>query len=168
MATKPLTSKTKETIQKYIKNGWDIADLINGVNISGLDLSHAKISYFKREYGENLVGINLTNAVIGTLADLENPCNNLIALAGCDLRNSSFSGTKFYGKVQLKCANCRNCNFTWSFIPFVNYSMADLRGCRFCDTVMTIGSREGHGAIFDEAFMDLLKKAYVLKSGKES
>lgn len=163
-----MTSKIKETIQKYIKNGWDIADLINGIDISGMDLSHAKISYFKREYGESLVGINLTNATIGTIADLENPSNNLIALAGCDLRNSCFNGTKFYGKVQLKCANCRNCNFTWTFMPYVTYNMCDMRGCRFCDTVLTIGSREGAGAIFDETFMDLLKKAYVLKPSKES
>jgi len=150
---KPFTNNLQKEIDIRIKNGVDIADLIEGIDIRGINLSGAIISKFNRA-NDDISNCNLSHTVIGK----DGQTNDLCSVKA---QNVIFKGAKFLGKTILRHADLRNSNLTETYIPYTEYQYADFRGCRFCACIMTIGSREGLKARFDKNFMDELSKYWI-------
>lgn len=138
-----------------IKNNLDISDIIKNKDIRGLDLSYAIISDFNR-IKDDISNCNLSYAIIGR--------DNIITnLSGTKMINCNFKGAKFLGKVWLRRVDARNSNWSGAYVPYVEYQYADFRGATFCDTIITIGSRQGLGAKFSKRFLDELCKHWILE-----
>lgn len=150
MLSLPLTNALKEQILQYKKKGLDIASLIQNVNIKGADLSGTFISYLDAS-DQDISGTNFANCKIGT-ADTVVNFNRTI------LDNCCFVGTTFPGVVWIRRARARNCNFERASFPFADYRYCDFRGSKFCDSIFSIGTEKGYGAVFDENFFKELAK----------
>jgi len=135
---KPMTEKIKSDIAKYIKNGIDISDLIEGVDIKGQDLSCSSIKRIKRSF-EELTDINFTNCKIGEP-------NSINYLTGCNISRCSFKGVIVEGELHLKRVKAHNYNFAEAYLPYVKYQHGDFTGSNFCDAFIRMGSRVGHSA----------------------
>lgn len=147
---KQLSNELKNKINSYIKNKIDISDLLIGYDIKGLDLSNSVISNFNR-INEDLSNTNFAGATIGIEGKITNLSNN-------NFQHCNFRGTRFLGKIFMRRCDCRNASFAEAFLPYVEYQYSDFRGCKFCATTLTIGSREGLKAKFSkELFTELIK-----------
>jgi uncharacterized protein YjbI with pentapeptide repeats len=150
----PMTNEVRKQVAMAIKNKLDISDLIENYSIAGEDLSYAIINRFNRDR-DNICGLNLTHAIIGTEATPAS-MNQIIAI-GCN-----FKGTKFLGQVSLRKGNFNNTNWNDAYIPYCDYKFADLRGCSFCGTVFTMSTSLAHGAKFSPSFFEHMGKLFNL------
>lgn len=144
------TASLKKKIQTYVKNGMDISDLIDGVNIKGMDLGRSRIKRLNI-VGQNISGTNFANAIIGEE-------NNTVIISGCNVRNCSFQGAKVLGKFLFRKNDARGCIFREAWLPFAEYQHTDFRQCSWCDCVIRIGARAGCGAKFDRGLFRELTK----------
>ena len=138
------TNALYEQIIQYKKKDLDIAALIENINIKGMDLSDAIISYLDVS-DQDIQETNFANSIIGTKDNVVN--FNRAIINGC-----CFAGTTFPGIVWLRRAYARNCNFKRMFAPYVDYRYTDFRGSSFCYCTWTIGTDKGLGAYFDDNF----------------
>lgn len=152
---KPMTNELREKIRTYIKNKLDISDLIKDVDIKGENLSRAIIKDFDR-INDDISGCDLSYCIIGEEGKITN-------LSGTIMRDCNFKHTKFLGKVWLRRVDARGSNFTGAYIPYVSYEYGDFRGCKFCSTIFTIGSREGLKARFDKKIFEDLSKGWIIE-----
>ncbi len=147
---KPMTNALKEKIMIWVKNRKDISDLIKDVNIKGMDLSGAIIKELDI-HDQDIRKTNFARAIIGTK-------DNIINMNRTNLRGCCFVRTQFPGKLWVRRADIRDCNFKGAYVPFADYKFARLEGCNFCDTVFSIGTQRAYGASFSpDFFKDLAK-----------
>lgn len=157
----PLTNELQAKIREYAKNGIDISELIKDVNLSGADLSHCVIKHLVI-VDQHLKNINFSYTTIGE--EKGSPVN----ISGNKLSNITFKGTKFVTTIFFRRNECKNCNFSEAFVPYVEYQKTTFdAGCTFCSTVFRIGSREGLGAKFDVSFFRELAKYWGVKIVEE-
>ena len=150
----PMTHEVRKTISMAIKNGLDISDLIANYSIANEDLSNSIIKKFNRDR-ENISGLILTNAIIGTE---ETPASmSQVSAIGC-----CFKATKFLGQVNARKGNFTGTNWTDAYIPYCDYKFADLRGCTFCGTAFTMSTSQSYGAKFDIKFFEHMGKMFNL------
>jgi uncharacterized protein YjbI with pentapeptide repeats len=149
-----MTHQLREKIQRHIKNGIDISELIKDVSIKGEDFGYAKISYFHR-VGEDFSNTNFYNASIGS-------DDKISMILNCNIQHCNFQKVKF-GKVFLRHSDARWASFREVIAPEVQYQFTDFRGCSFCHAVLKIGTEEGIGAKFDTAFFQDLTKGWGIE-----
>jgi len=147
---KAMTSDLRKKIEAKIKNKQDISDLIRDIDIKGENLAGAIIEYLQL-VGRDVTNTNFSRAIIGRKGEIINWCSS--RFKGCNFKDAVFKG-----KLWARRSDMRNCNFSGASIPFFEYQRADLRGCRFCSTIICVGSRAGMGAKFDETFFDELAR----------
>jgi len=128
----------KAQIANHIKNGVDISNLLKDLDISNLDLSNSIIRTINRCH-ESMKNVNFSRATIG----YEGANNFLI---GCNLSGSNFKFCRVIGKLSIKRAIARNCNFADAYMPEIEYQHADFTGSTLCGIVWVMGSLKGHGA----------------------
>jgi len=140
---KPMTPAVRKNIQKYIKNGLDISELIQGYTLANEDLSGAKIRKFNRS-NDNLRGLNISRCVIGAPGVINNG-------SGSDWRGSKWCDTVVDGIFYLRRCDARDADFSGMVAINAEYQYTDFRGAKFCETCMRIGSEYGFKAKFDES-----------------
>lgn len=147
---KQIDLSLKDKIQSYIKNKMDISALIEGYDISNLDLSRAIITSLNAS-DDVLSNVNFSDAIIGGKEDK-------VFFNRTRLEHCSFIRTQFLGTVYFRYAYLLNCNFKEAFIPYIDYKFSQWQNCSFCDAVLAIGTGKGIGAIFDKNFFSDLSK----------
>ena len=153
-ALQPLTNDIKAKIKTYIKNNIDISDLIDGYCIAGMDLSGARITRLNK-IDENISNVNFSQCTIGLPGSI---CN----ISGSKLVNCNFKAVKLQGVLYARKCDFRGTNFSEADMVNVEYQYSDLRGCKFCETALRIGSRLGVGARFDENLFKELARHWNL------
>lgn len=145
---KPMTAELRSKIQLYIKNGIDISDLIEGVEIQNEDFSYAIIKYFNR-IKDDISGIRLSKAIIGEEGKITN-------VSGSKIRNAFFDDVKFLGSVFMRRCDCRGTDFGGAQLQNVQYQGTDFRLCKFCEAAIRIGTSYSAGSKFSpDLFKDL-------------
>lgn len=152
---KPMTSSLRSRIQTHIKEGYDVADLIDGINLRDEDLSGAIISRFLRT-NDDLSGCNFSNVIFGKDNGPE------IHISSCVMRNVSFKGARVLPKFIFRANDARGSNFIGAFLPYAQWQGSDLRNCKWCGVITCLGSVEMRGARFDQSFFEQLSKAMNL------
>jgi len=111
---------------------------------------------------DNISGTSFINSVIGSPGQIIN-------LSGTTMRNCNFKGTRFISKALFRNVDAEGCNFSEADLSLVEYQYANLVNCKFCETVMRIGSRLGLGAKFDKNLFRELTKWWGIdvRIGKE-
>ena len=137
-----INNKLRKQIKTYIKNHIDISDLIHGISIKGENLAGAIITHFNRP-NEDMSDCNLSRAIIGVPGEIIN-------LNGAILRNSNFKYTQFLGKLWMRRVDAKNCNFSYAFMPYIEYQYSNFRNSIFCETIMKVGSKCWLGADFTD------------------
>ena len=150
----PMTHEVRNSIRMAIKNKLDISDLIENYSIVREDLSYSIIKRFNRDR-DNISGVNLTYAIIGT--DEVGANMNQVLAIGCN-----FKGTKFLGHVSARKGNFTASNWNDAYIPYCDFKFADLRGCTFCGTAFTMSTSQSHGAKFSSSFFEHMGKLFNL------
>lgn len=156
---KNMTEDLKIKINKYIKAGIDISELIENVCIKNTDLSYAKISRLNKQK-EDLSGCNFSYASIGE-------ANTIVNLCSSNLHGCSFYRAKFNGSVWFRYAKATNCNFTSCDLSKLDYAYCDFRNSTFCHCIIKLGSREGYKAIFSKTFFDQLTRFWNVEGMSE-
>ena len=124
--------KLQKEIRLLVKAKKDISSLIQDKQLSGMDLSYAKISQFQRRV-QDLDNVNLSHAVLGD-------SNNKVILYKCSVNHANFINTRIENAASFKFSDFRHTNFTNCWMPRVDYRGVDFRGCLFCGTVIPVGS----------------------------
>lgn len=150
---KSISKEILEQIQIRIKNKIDIFDLIENVNIKGLDLSNAIISKLRIIDG-NISGCNFSNCILGNDTDI-------FTIIKTNIENCNFNGALFIGKAMIRSCNAKNCNFKNADVSKVDYSNSDFRGSTFCGAIIRIDSRSGAGCSFGASFLQELSKEWL-------
>lgn len=150
-----MNNNIKEEVRKRIKNKIDISDLIEKEDISNEDLSGAVITKLIRR-DSNISGCNFSNCTIGS-------DNSIIEIIRTNMSNCNFSGCKFIGTAWMRSCNAHNCNFKNADVHKVSYEYTDFSGSTFCESVITIGTRQGIGCIFPQSLFDDLTKNWNFK-----
>lgn len=149
-----MSEAQKEKIERYIKNGLDISDLIRDYDIKGMYLAGAIIKDFNRVQ-DSLQNTNFANCVIGEADKITN-------LSGTNFRGCNFQRVTFVGKTWLRACDLRDCNFAYADLSKVEYQYADLRNIIACETILRIGSKVGLHARFEwKLFEDFAKYTNV-------
>lgn len=151
----PLLNSEKNKIKVYIKNRLDISELLLNKDIRGLDLSHAIIGNLDRPNGD-ISHTVFYNAKIGTDGKVVNWSN-------CKVNDCNFKRAEFKGKLIVRRADLRRCNFTGAKMFNVDYRYADFRNCRFCSIVMKIGTHEGQNARFSKDILEALTEGWIIE-----
>lgn len=151
----PISNALRAKIKMTIKNRIDISNLIEDKDIRGEDLTGAIIETFNRPDGD-ISNCIFTRAIIGKEGGVTNL--NRVRAVSCN-----FKGLTLKGKVWARRGNFRGTNFDEAFAPYVDYRYADFRGCTFCDTVFTIGTKKAYGSRFDNKFFQDLAKSWNLE-----
>ncbi len=147
---KPMTQQLRDKIKMFIKNGNDISQLIEGVEIKNEDFRYAIIKRFDR-IKDNLSGLNLSNATIGTKGKVVNLSNSI-------MHNVRFCDTEFIGKVFMRRCDCEDSDFSGANLSNLEYQYTNFARCKFCETIIRLGSDYGFNAKFDtNLFKDLTK-----------
>ena len=149
---KPMSSDLRRKIKMAIKNRLDISDLIRDVDIKGEDLQYAIIKDFTR-IKCNISRVNLSNAVIGQKGKITNISGNI-------MRECNFGDTTFIGKVFMRRCDCTGSDFSGADCRDVEYQNSNMRDCRFCETVLRIGTAYGMGARFSQDFFKDLEQGW--------
>lgn len=145
---KAMSNQLRSKIQKYIKNGIDISELIKDVNLRGANLSRAKIKDISRHH-EDMSRVDFSKAIIGR----EDKTTRII---DCNLVESNFNEAIFVGSIIFRRNNCQRSNFNGAFLPHLQYQKTDFRFATFCEAVIRIGSTYGEGSRFSaDLFKDL-------------
>ncbi len=152
------SNEIKQKIQSYIKNKLDISNLIQDIDIRGLDLSGSIICTFNRP-DDDYSGCNLSESVIGTEDKITNISNS--KMLNCNFRNTIFKGT-----IWMRHCDARNSDFRGAYMVNLDYRFTNFEGCNLCSAVMRIGTKEGLGAILDENFMRDLSKYWQVNVTK--
>lgn len=152
MVEKIMNSELRKKINSYIKNGLDISELIKDVSIKGEDLSYSKIKSLYR-VDTDISGCNFSHSIIGS----EDTQTTIIK---CKMNNCNFESAKFIGKVWMRNCDARNCNFKNSDVHTVSYNNTNFLGSTFCNSIITIGTKQGIGAIFPSSMFQELTKGW--------
>jgi len=145
---RPMTHELRTQIALYIKNRLDISELIAGVDIRSMDLSGSIIKKLDKS-NCNISNCNFCGALIG--GD-----NEVIRLTNAIAKNCNFKRAKFLSKVMARRIDARDSNFYCTYMPYIDYRYADLRGCNFCECIFSLGTAKSYGASFSpEFFQDL-------------
>jgi len=99
---KRFTTRLRNKIKRYIKNGLDISDLIKDYDIRNENLAGSIIIKFDRPY-QDISGCKLARAVIGKAGEITNLCG--IKMDYCNCRY-----TVFLGSLWLRNASARHCS----------------------------------------------------------
>ena len=149
---KPLTENVRKRIKTYIKNGLDIAPLIEGYSIKNEDLSGAIITKFNRP-NDDMSGVNLSKSVIG----LPGKVNNI---SGSKLVNAKFCDANLQGTIFARRIDARMADFSGAVLMNVEFQKADFNGAKFCECCLRVGSEYSWGAKFDDNFFADLTKGW--------
>jgi len=150
---KQMTQELRDRIKDYIKQGLDISNLIQDIDIKGEDFSYAIIKNFNRS-NQNLSGLKLYMAQIGEEGKIMVISNN-------NMQNCNFTASKFIGKIFFRKNDCRNSKFNKADWSNVEYQFTDFRGCSFCDVIIRMGTDYGYKATFDEDMFTELTKYWI-------
>ena len=150
-----MTHDLRDKIKMYVKNGIDISPLIEGIDIKGEDFSGAIIKTFNR-VNDNISDIKLERAIIGEKGKVTN-------LSGTKMINCKCGDMRFLGKVFLRRCNCEDSDFSGADFSNVEYQKTNFRGCKFCETLIRLGSSYGTDATFDSNLFKELTKNWRLK-----
>lgn len=150
-----MTNALRLKIQKYIKNGLDISDLIKDVDIKGENLSRAVIKTLQR-FKENMNRTNFSKAKIGQNG-------KITQITDCKLIEANFNETEFIGTVFFRRNNCQRANFNGAFLPNLQYQKTDFRFATFCEAVLRIGTTYGEGSKFSADLFKDLGSSWSLK-----
>jgi uncharacterized protein YjbI with pentapeptide repeats len=151
---KPINNLVKEKISKYIKEGIDISDIIKDYEIKDLDLSGAIIKNITR-IQQDLSNMRFIRCIFGEEGKILN-------FSGSNFNGSNFSGAKFLCKVWFRSCDLRNVNFSYAYIPNVDFQYSDLRNINLCSTVIRFGGTEGLGCTFSKKTFEQLGKYWNL------
>ena len=149
---KSMTHDLRKKIKMYIKNRLDISELIKDVSIKGEDLSRAIIIRLVK-VNCDLSACNFSGAVIGKEGEI-------VQLSGSILRDCNFTDVKFIEKIWMRKVDARGSNFNGCFMPYLEYQYSDMRNCKFCGTIIRLGSKEGYKAKVDGSIFEALSKAW--------
>jgi uncharacterized protein YjbI with pentapeptide repeats len=154
---KPMTHILREKIGTYIKNGLDISDLIDDVDIRNENLSFSVISKYKIINGD-ISGCNFSNAKLG------DPTNkNIFMFLNSNVSHCNFEGVKFVGKTFMRGCKANNCNFKNADVSKADYQHTDFTGSTFCNSIITIGTSLGLGCKFPKQIFDDLTQGWLMK-----
>lgn len=158
---KKMTNEVRNKIKMYIKNKKDISEIIRGYSLKGENLSKAIIKDFGRRVNEDLSGVTLNFAVLGSNG-VTTDCTNAIFYDKDKKLGSNFKYTRFLGKWILRGADLRCSHFGGAYIPYVEYQRADLRNAILCNTVFSIGDFKGKEAKISKEFFEQIAAIYTL------
>lgn len=143
---KLMSEDRRKKIKLRIKNKQYIDDLIEGYSLRNENLDYARIKNFVR-IGENLSNLKMRFAVI----------ENSFDISASKGHNMNWFGSRVLCKGRAVTADMRKTDFRRCYFPYVDYSYADFREARFCDTVLTIGGTMSKGAKFSrKLYKDLI------------
>lgn len=153
MVEKLMSNELREKISSYRKNKLDISDLIKDVSIKGENLSYSIIkSLFKLD--TDMSNCNLSHCEIGS-------DSTQVHIIRTKMINCNFESTKFIGDVWIRSCDAKNCNFKNADVHTVSYNNSNFLGTTFCGAIITIGTRQGLGAIMPESFFTDLTKGWA-------
>lgn len=128
--SKPLTENLKSKIELCIKNGEDISDLIQDVNIKGMNLSRALIKRMVR-INEDLSNTLFVEAKFGQEGSIVN-------LMGCNLMGCNFTRAVFYGTTWFKRVDARNATFRGASLFNAHFEYSDFRNVDLCGALVRL------------------------------
>ena len=148
-----LTHNERETINMYIKNGKDIANLIKDRNIKGENLNRAIITKLER-VKDDISGCSFAFAKIGNSEDI-------VKILETKMQNCNFECTEFIGRAWIRSCDAQNCNFKGADVSKVDYRYTNFLGCSFCESVIKISTRSGIGCQFPKSMFEELCKGWA-------
>jgi uncharacterized protein YjbI with pentapeptide repeats len=151
---KTLTESIRTQIKLHIKNGLDIAPLIEGFSIKNEDLTGAIITTFNRA-DEDMSGVNLTKCIIGLPSKINN-------ISGAKLMRSKWCDAIVQGTFFARRIDARNADFSGAVLTNMEFQHANFNGARFCEACIRIGSDYSWGAQFDNNFFADLTQGWSI------
>ena len=140
---KPISSEIIKQIKLYSKKGIDIAPLINGYDISNMDLSNCYISEL------NLAECSISNVNFnGT--KMKFIFNKGVA------RNCTFICSNLLPGSSLRAADMRTCNLNGTYMPNLDFAYCDFRDVDICSTTFTFFSKLAYKAKFSKKFLEIM------------
>lgn len=153
----PYTNILKSRVETAIKNGIDISNLIEDVNLRNVNLSRAIIKKLNIR-NRDISGCNFSNCVLG---DPEVKLS--VSFVDCKMQHCNFEGAKFIGVSWIRSCDAQFCNFMSADVSKVSYANTNFLGGRFCEAIIRIGTKEGLNCKFPVEMFENLTRGWGMK-----